>query len=293
MKKLIGVLAIAILFGCNSEEKKSEGNQANNEEPKKQEKIIPADLELGDYSFVEIGVKNTFDESKSFYETMGFKVIPDQFEDTAMIMMSDNSLKIVLNKGSIAPAMLVYLNKDLNGLKAKLKEQGVLFSEPGDYVQIKSPNGARVAVLNMDSEGKYQTTAPNMMGLMETGQIGNPGALPNPVIGVFGEFSHQVRDVEAAMKWWAKLGLMGSGIMEYGYKFAILMDKYSVVGVHEKQDDKWIGSAITYFATDQDARLARLKEVLPATMINESAKLGPGSAIVKTPEGNLFFVFKL
>lgn len=286
-------MAIAVLIGCSSDKKESKEAE-NKTNPQREEQIIPSNIELGDYSFVEIGIKNSIHNSMKFYQVMGFKEIPNQFEDTAMIMMSDNSLKIVLNKRSIAPAILVYLNKDLNKLKGELMKEKIAFKEPGDnYIQIKSPDGVQIAVLQGDSEGMYEVSALNMMGMMETGQIGNPAALPNPKIGIFGEFSHQVNNVEDALKWWSRLGLVSSGIMEFGYKFAILMDKKSVIGVHEKQNDKWFGSAITYFATDQEVRLEKLKKELPATMVNETGELGEGSAIVTTPEGNLFFVFKL
>lgn len=293
MKKLFSIALLLLVAACNSEEKKTiDVNQ--NQQPQEKIKIQPSNIELGSYSFVEVGVKATFEKSKAFYQKIGFQEIPNQFEDTTLIMMSDNSLKIVLNKGSIAPAMLVYLNPKLDSLKMALKAKGILFTEPGDdFIQIKSPNGARIAVIDMDPAGKFEITAPNMMDMMQTGDIGKPSALPNQKIGIFGEFSHQVRDVEAAMKWWAKLGLISSGIMEFGYKFAILMDKQSVVGVHETQDNKWIGSAITYFATDQDRRIEELKKEIDPSMINESRKLGPGSAVVKSPEGNLIFVFKL
>ncbi|MEZ4936536.1 MAG: hypothetical protein R2799_02985 [Crocinitomicaceae bacterium] len=294
MKKWIGISLLFVLFACNSEESKTTETPVVQEKDKTSEKIIPSDVELGTYSFVEIGVKGTYEVSRKFYQTIGFQEIPSQFEDTTLVMMSDNSLKIVLNKASIAPAMLVYLNPNLEQLKVKLKEQGILFSQPGeDFIEIKSPNGAHIAIIDMDPTGKFEIKHPNMMEMMQTNDIGNPAALPNPKIGIFGEFSHQVRDVEEAMKWWAKVGLMGSGIMEFGYKFAILMDKCSVVGVHEKQDTKWIGSAITYFATDQEVRIEQLKKELDPEMIRESQQLGQGSAIVKSPEGNLIFVFKL
>ncbi|MCB0478225.1 MAG: hypothetical protein KDC84_08680 [Crocinitomicaceae bacterium] len=292
MKKLIGISFLFLLVACNSEEKKT---SAPVEEPKKEDtKIMPSDVELGTYSFIEIGVKGTYDASRKFYQTLGFQEIPNQFEDTSLIMLSDNSLKLVLNKGSIAPAMLVYMNPNMDTLKAKLKEQGILYSEPGaDYIQIKSPDGAHVAILDKDPAGMFEIKHPNMMEMMQTNDIGNPGALPNPKLGIFGEFSHQVRDVEKAMQWWAKVGLMGSGIMEFGYKFAILMDRCSVVGVHEKQDNKWIGSAITYFATDQEVRIEQLKKEIDPEMIRETQQLGPGSAIIRSPEGNLIFAFKL
>ena len=72
------------------------------------------------------------------------------------------------------------------------------------------------------------------------------------------------------------------------------MDKLNVVGVHNKgQQHNWIGSAITYFATDQEIRIESLKQKIPAESFNESEKLGPGNAVLKTPEGNLIFLFKL
>jgi predicted lactoylglutathione lyase len=294
MNKLVFVLAAFVLFSCGEEKNETPkpGNPQQGPAQKK-EAILPSEVRLGDYSFVEIGVKNTFEDSKKFYETMGFEEVPDQFEDENLMMMSDNSLKIVLNKGSIAPAMLIYLNKDIKALADEIKKQGILVDLADDFLEVKSPDGIKVTVLQLDSEGMYQTTAMNMMNMMQTNEIGNPASMPNKKMGIFGEFSHQVRDVESALRWWAKVGLIGSGIMEYGYKFAIIADKQSVIGVHEKQDDKWIGNAITYFATDQDARIAKLKNELDPSMIRESQKLGPGSAIVKSPEGNLIFVFKL
>lgn len=294
MKKLAGVLLVFLLIGCNSEDKKGkEKVEVKQNEP--QEQIVPSDIVLGHYSFIEIGVKNSIQESIQFYSILGFKEVPNQFEDTSMMMMTDNNLKIVLNKVSIAPAMIVYLNEDLNALKAELTQDQVLFREPGDFIEIKSPNGARIAVLERDTAGLFHTNAPTFMDLMETGRLSDPSSFPNPNMGVFAEFSHQVDDVKAAMRWWAKLGLIGQGVIEYeGSKFAILMDKLNVVGVHNKgQQHNWIGSAITYFATDQEIRIESLKQKIPAESFNESEKLGPGNAVLKTPEGNLIFLFKL
>lgn len=290
MKQFCLILLGLILIACSDDAPK----RIDVKEKQKEKLVIkPSDVELGDYSFIEIGVKNSYQSSRRFYEILGFSEIPNQFTDTNMVMFSDSNLILVLNKASIAPAMLIYLNENVEKLSEEIKAEGLLVRGFDNGIEIKSPDGVKVTVLNQSSKGLYRPTSKKMMELMQSNDIADPSKLPNKKIGVFGEFSHQTKDINRALLFWAKLGIIGSGIMEYGYKYSIILDRYSVIGVHEQQDDKWLGSAITYFATDQEVRLAKLKQELPPESINESSKLGAGSAIIKSPEGNLVFVFKL
>lgn len=295
MKKLIWIFAAVTLFSCGEEkkdDKKEEGQKIENS-TKEDERIVPSNITMGDYAYIELGVKNTPEASFEFYKTLGFTEIPNQFEDENLTMMSDSNLVIVLNKGSIAPAMQIYINKDIAKLEADLKNEGILVQKIENGLQVQSPDGIKVAVLQGETDKLFKPELGVMMAMMQSNDIMDPTKMPNKKIGVFGEFSHQVSDIHKSLKWWAKLGLLGSGIMEYGYKYSIIMDRLSVVGLHEHQNENWFGSAITYFATDQDVRLKKLKEELDPKMVNESEKLGEGSAIVTAPEGNLIFVYKL
>lgn len=291
MKYFIWVFIALVAVSCG-ENKKKEKIEIKENKPG-QKMIKPSDVVMGDYAFIEMGVKNTFEESKAFYEILGFTEVKNQFKDENMMMMTDSNLVIVLNKASIAPAMLIYLNENLVELEQKISKTGILVHKVDDFIEVKSPDGIKVTVLNMSSEGLFRPTSKSMMELMTTNEIGNPKLLPNKKMGVFGEFSHQIANFDKSLQWWANLGIIGQGIMEFGYKFSIIYDKQVVIGLHERQNSKWLGSAITYFATDQEVRLEKLKKELDPSLINESEELGPGNAIIKSPEGNLVFVFKL
>lgn len=122
--------------------------------------------------------------------------------------------------------------------------------------------------------------------------LAKPEKYPNRKCGVFGEFSHPVKNLEESIAFWKQLGFDALGINQQPYPWAILTDGMNILGLHETKDFSY--PAITYFAPDMAARIKRLKEegIDSITKFGGSGG-GPGNVVVTTPEGQKFFLFSL
>src|SRR5437763_15166664 len=80
---------------------------------------------------------------------------------------------------------------------------------------------------------------------------------PNSKIGIFGEYSVPVIDLQISLSYWKTLGFEAMSVNESPYPWAIISDNINIIGLH--QTTEFTTQAITYFAPDMQRRIEALK----------------------------------
>jgi hypothetical protein len=111
---------------------------------------------------------------------------------------------------------------------------------------------------------------------------------PNKQCGAFGEFAHPVNDINSSVAFWKKLGFKASAEMKTPYPHTILSDGLMIIGLHQTKHFNY--PAVTYFGINTAARVQLLKE---SGLQNFSEESGKNNVVLKTWEGQHFFIFSL
>ena len=116
----------------------------------------------------------------------------------------------------------------------------------------------------------------------------NPDKYVNKVCGMFGEFAQPVKDLEASILFWEKLGFKALSKFSSPYPWAIISDGLAVVGLHQTSNFK--DPTITFFAKDMKEKIENLKT---AGLPGLEAATGLSNVTLTTPEGQRINLFKL
>lgn len=123
---------------------------------------------------------------------------------------------------------------------------------------------------------------------MDRKDYADPEKYVNKKSGMYGEFAHPVKDLEASLTFWEKLGFKAISKNTSPYPWAIISDGLAVVGLH--QTENFRQPAITFFASDMKERIDHLK----AEGLTDYVEfMGPGNAVLSTPEKQKINLFKL
>jgi predicted enzyme related to lactoylglutathione lyase len=176
---------------------------------------------------------------------------------------------------------------------AQLENNGITFFQKpaaGDMLNrhlIKTPDGHIISILNNIEHFFKKPEGPTMLRMAQQDFFA-PDKYVNQVCGMFGEFAHPVKDLEASIEFWQKFGFVTTTKFQSPYPWAILTDGQAVVGLHQTKDfDKPV---ITFFASDSKDKIARLVE---NGLTNYREKGNSSNIILTTPEKQEIFLFKL
>ena len=251
-------------------------------------------MKLGDATQITIGTGNV-DASFALYEKLGFKVIARDTVPNPWLQISDGSIMILLNEDGMKYMGLTYFAKDMDQKVAALERFGIEFAlktdKEGKFFQgiFFSPDSLGVSLINYDPSKIYQPKGLTMRNFPSE-DIMKPEKLPNPKCGIFGEFSHPVKDLKISISYWEKLGFQSLSVNEEPYPWAILSDGLNILGLH--QTDDFDHPAITYFAPDMGARIKKLKEEgLESITVFQGEGGNSNNVVVTTPEGQKIFLF--
>ncbi len=235
---------------------------------------------------------NDLDQSFAFYQKLGFREIFRYDFPFPFMLITDETILIMLRKDAIPYIALSYYVKNVENKVAEFEKEGIQFtalSEKLDMIQrfrTTSPDGINLTLVTF-VETFIKPTGATMLSLDPSDYM-DPAKYGNKTIGMFGEFAHPVKDLELTIAFWKKLGFQAIVRHANPYPWAILTDGTSVLGCH--QSTHFSGVGITYFAKDMRDKIAALQE----TGLPEYKELmGPNNIIVPTPEGQQMFLFSM
>jgi catechol 2,3-dioxygenase-like lactoylglutathione lyase family enzyme len=249
-------------------------------------------LSLGPVSQISIGTKS-LDDSVSFFEKLGFRRIGGAESPYPWAQVSDGSRLILLNEDGGDYMGLLYMNGDMEERIAMLREEGVEVPDPQQSeglppsVFFSDPDGFSVGIIKADGSSMFQPKGP-ILAHFTPEQWDEKLPMPNGKIGLFGELCFPVRDLDASIAYWLKLGF---DIQEYGgpYRWAIAYDGQQVIGLHETEE--FDVTAITYFAKDMADRIKKLNADGVETTLFGGTGGNEANQIARSPEGTHFFLF--
>jgi catechol 2,3-dioxygenase-like lactoylglutathione lyase family enzyme len=231
--------------------------------------------------------------SLKFYEKLGFKEVARMDVPVPWIHISDGALLIMIRKDNQPYIALTYYTENIGSVAAELEAGGIEFKEkPGsaDYVKryiIKSPDGTSISLVYVPNNNFEQPPGPTMLTMPQEDYM-KPDTYVNKSIGMWGEFAESVKDLEASLKFWEKLGFVALSKYEQPQPWAILTDGIAIVGLH--QTNEWSGYPVmTFFAADMKDKLTKLQE----TGLEIYKDFGGGNVVVKTPENQYLNLFNM
>jgi catechol 2,3-dioxygenase-like lactoylglutathione lyase family enzyme len=231
------------------------------------------------------------DLSFRFYQQLGFsEVMRDNFP-FPWIQITDGALLIMLRKDDEPYIALTYYPKDVMTVANQLESEGIQFKvvpKPTDMIKrfvMQSPDGLRVSLVGVP-EGFQQPPGPTMLTTPPADYF-NPEKYVNKVCGLFGELAHPVKDIDASMEFWKRLGFVILSRFESPYPWAIISDGLAIVGLHTTT--RFTQPAISFFASDMKEKIARLKE---SGLIKEVEE-GQANISISSPEKQVINLFRL
>jgi hypothetical protein len=142
-------------------------------------------------------------------------------------------------------------------------------------------------MLSANPGGFTQPTGQTMI-TMKPADFADATKYPNQLCGAFGEFAQPVKDVNASLVFWKKLGYQSTAVMKEPYPYVIISDGLMLVGLH--QADHFNYPAVTYFGINTQKRIQQLKE---KGLQHFSEMQGKNNVVLKTWEGQHFFIFSM
>jgi predicted lactoylglutathione lyase len=232
------------------------------------------------------------DSSAAVYEKLGFPKIASNTFPVPWYQSSDGSLLIMMRKDTKPYMGLTYYAGDIDNVAAQLEKDGITFVQKpkeGDPIKryyIKTPDGFNIMLAD-NIGGFTQPTGITLLNMKQQDYM-SPDKYPNKKCGAFGEFCHPVADLEKSIAYWQKLGYTVKSKMSQPYPHAILSDGLMIIGLHQTKNFDY--PAITYFGLNASRRIQQLKD---QGLKNFTDFMGKNNVVLKTWEGQHFFIFSL
>ena len=245
---------------------------------------------LGEITAITIASPD-LEKSLQYYQKLGFAEVMRFDFPFPWIQVTDGQLLMMLRLDQNPYIALTYYVKDIDQVISTLEQAGIEFAQrpkPADMVKrylIHSPDGLNVSLVSI-VDGFAQPPGPTMLTMQQSDYF-NPEKYANKTCGMFGEFAHPVKDLDASLLFWEKLGFKALSKMSAPYPWAILSDGLAVVGVH--QTDKFDYPAITFFAADMKSKIGKLKE----DGLSNFTESGPANIVLTTPEEQHINLFSM
>jgi len=233
------------------------------------------------------------ERSLEYYKKLGFAELWRAHEPFPWIQISDGTMLIMLRQGNDPYISLTYYIKELDKVVAELEKSGITFSQKpkaSDMIKrytTQSPDRLHISLVTY-VEGFKQPTGATMLSLPPE-DYQKPEKYTNKVCGLFGEFSHPVKDLDASIAFWQILGFMAISKFPNPYPWAILTDGLSIIGLHQTKD--FSTPTITFFASDMKDKIGKLKAHGLQNWAYFMGEEHPGHIVLTTPEQQHIFLF--
>ena len=250
-----------------------------------------AQSRLGDVACVYVTTTD-LDSSLAVYEKLGFSKTAANDFPSPWIQISDGSLMIMMRKDATPYIGLTYYAANVEKLVAVLEKDSITFTQKpkaGDLIKryyFKSPDGFNI-MLASNLGGFKQATGTTLLN-MNQADFNSPDKFPNKQCGAFGEFALPVADINTSLAFWKKLGFTTKMTIKEPYPYTIITDGLMILGLHQTNHFNY--PAVTYFGINTEKRIQQLKE---KGLQNFSNMQGKNNVVLKTFEGQHFFIFSL
>jgi catechol 2,3-dioxygenase-like lactoylglutathione lyase family enzyme len=244
---------------------------------------------LGDVTAFTIATTD-LDRSLAYYSKLGFSEVFRSDFPFPLVMISDGMIQIMLRKGEAPYLALTYYVKNMDELVKELESAGIVFAEKpkaGDPVRrhlIQTPDGLTISLVAF-MEGFTQPPGPTMLQLSQEDYF-NPEKYVNKACGLYGEFAQPVKDLDASIAFWEKLGFVVLSKTEGANPWSIISDGLSIVGLHQTTD--FTQPTITYFAVGMKEKIEKLES---EGLTDFKEVMGKGNVVLDTPEGQKINLF--
>lgn len=250
-----------------------------------------AQSRLGAVACVYITTQD-MDSSAAVYRKLGFEITGRNTIPSPWTQLSDGSLLIMLRKDTQSYIGLTYYSDEVDRIAAELEKGGIVFTKkPEDGAPIrryyfKTPDGLNIMLSS--NPGMFRQPQGMTMATMKPEDFSDASKYPNVNAGVFGEFCHPVKDLDAAVKYWEGLGFTVKYQTSSVYPHAILTDGLMIIGLHQTTHFNY--PAITYFGLNTGERINKLKQN-GLTAFQPLA--GEANQVLLTWEKQHFFLFSI
>lgn len=203
-------------------------------------------MTLGKFVEISLGV-NDLAESQLFFERLGFQKLDQNWDPWPWTVLTDGLVTLNLSEyGGASEPVLNYLASDMTERIERISKLGV------DVVPIHERNLPEV-------EGVLETPEGIGVSLVNYAarRIPAPLGRSSSKCGEFGELAFPVRDLEASVEFWRKIGFEELSRARLPYPWAVLSDRLTTLGLHQSEDlDR---PAFIYYAEDIQERIEQLE----------------------------------
>jgi catechol 2,3-dioxygenase-like lactoylglutathione lyase family enzyme len=222
------------------------------------------------------------DKSLHYYQKLGFTEVMRADFPFPWIQVSDGAILIMLRKDDTPYIAVTYYAKDIAASVKVVEDAGITFTEiPAANAMVKryvfqSPDGLTVSLVNI-MDGFKAPPGPTMLNMPQEDYF-NPEKYVNKTCGLYGEFAHPVKDLDASIAFWEKLGFIALSKTPGASPWAILSDGLAVAGLHQTTEFDY--PVITFFAADMKAKIEQLIQ----NGLENYFVHSPGNIVLTTPE---------
>lgn len=244
-------------------------------------------VKLGQFVEFDLAVKDV-KAAQNYYESLGFKSTKAAPADRPTAAVTDGSVVLVLHQADFKSPTITYFGSVVTECLRALRENGIeatiLKRENGKATEVEfmDMNGQRVV---LKAQAPVQRQGVSFELMTPAGPTGKEKHYSK--CGIFGEFSIPVKDRAASAAFWQKLGFKNMHESDAPYPWGIYSDGVTVLGLHQTTEFKEV--ALSFFAKDSKDRIAALKK----EGFQFFADLDPTNSVLKSPDGQMIFVFNL
>jgi len=279
LELIADILILTILFLC-SERMVAQTSMQNH-------KTKSEEFKLGQFVEFDLAVKDVPGSSK-FYESLGFKGTVAAKISHPAAALTDGSIVLALHQTEFPSPTITYYGSNLPECLRALQADGVkvniLKKENGKPAEVEFAdlNGQRVVL-----KAQAPVSRPDVAFEMMSPAGPQTKEKHYSKLGVFGEFSTATKDRAASALFWQKFGFKKMHESDSPYPWGIYVDGLTVIGLHQSTEFK--EPALSFFCKDSQERIVALK--------NEGftfvADIDPTNSVMKSPDGQMIFVFNL
>ncbi len=247
-------------------------------------------IKLGRSCQITIGTNNVR-ESYEFYQLLGFRKLAEDNHPYPWVKMTDDSLVILLYENGDSYMGLAYFDKDMDKVVTSLAAKGVQFVQRNSQESIFiSPTDTVVVLVKANHEAMLMPKNSMLLDLLDS-DYALTERYPNKALGIFGEFSHPVLDIEEAISFWQGMGFRLHHQVVSPYPWALMYDGNMILGFHETND--FDNLAISYFAPDVKEKVKQLEEKGVYSITEYRGHGGDeNNVVIRTPENQQIFLFQ-
>lgn len=244
-------------------------------------------MKLGNFAEFSLSVKD-IKAAQKFYESLDFKTTKAAPADHPTAAVTDGSVVLALHQVEFKSPTITYFGsvvaECLRALEKNNIDAKVLKREGGEAAEIEFAdiNGQRVV---LKTQAPVQREGVSFEMMTPEGPTGKERHYSK--CGIFGEFSIPVRDRAASAAFWQKLGFQKMFESDAPYPWGIYSDGVTVLGIHQTTEFK--ETALSFFSKDSKERIAALKKEGFQFLVD----LDPTNSVLKSPDGQMIFVFNL